>query len=116
MGASGFLSLGALSDLTNVGSLAAFTLVCVTVIYLRSSDPHLKRPFRVPFYPLTPILGALMCLLLLWSLMAMPETRHFFLAYLTAGIILYFAYGIRTSRLSQRAASISDAQLPHEGS
>ncbi len=100
-GAAGFLSLDALSDLTNVGSLAAFALVCVTVIYLRTTNPDLVRPFRTPWYPLTPILGGLMCLLLLMSLMSTPETRNFFLIYLAIGIAVYFIYGIRSSNLGR---------------
>ena len=56
-GAAGFLSLDALSDLANVGSLTAFALVCLTVIYLRFKDPHLHRPFRTPLYPVVPILA-----------------------------------------------------------
>ena len=49
-GAAGFLSLDALGDLTNVGSLAAFALVCITVIYLRVASPDLVRPFRTPLF------------------------------------------------------------------
>src|SRR5471030_847943 len=100
-GAAGFLSLDVLSDVTNVGSLAAFVLVCVTVIYLRFSSPDLIRPFRTPLFPITPILGALMCVVLLMSLMAVPATRNFFLAYLAAGIVIYFAYGIWHSKLGK---------------
>jgi APA family basic amino acid/polyamine antiporter len=101
MCAAGFLSLDALSDLSNVGSLAAFTLVCITVIYLRSTNPELVRPFKTPFYPLTPILGAVMCLVLLLSLMSTPATRNFFLIYLAIGIVIYFVYGIRSSNLGR---------------
>ncbi|HSV02377.1 MAG TPA: amino acid permease [Phenylobacterium sp.] len=101
MGAAGFLSLDALSDLSNVGSLAAFTLVCITVIYLRVSEPGLVRPFRTPFFPATPILGAVMCLILLMSLMSTPATRTFFLSYLAVGVVIYFLYGIRKSALGR---------------
>jgi basic amino acid/polyamine antiporter, APA family len=101
MGAAGFLSLDALSDLTNVGSLAAFTLVCVTVIYLRSTNPDLVRPFKTPLYPFTPIVGGLMCLVLLMSLMSTPDTRNFFLIYLAIGIAIYFVYGIHSSNLGR---------------
>jgi APA family basic amino acid/polyamine antiporter len=118
MGAAGFLSLDALSDLTNVGSLAAFTLVCVTVIYLRSTSPELVRPFRTPLYPLTPIVGALMCLVLLMSLMSTPETRNFFLIYLAIGITMYFFYGIRSSKLGRGIVvtghEASPLELPHK--
>jgi basic amino acid/polyamine antiporter, APA family len=101
MGAAGFLSLDTLGDLTNVGSLAAFTLVCITVIYLRVSAPGLVRPFRTPFFPVTPILGAVMCIILLLSLMSTPTTRNFFLIYLGVGIVIYFLYGIRNSSLGR---------------
>jgi APA family basic amino acid/polyamine antiporter len=101
MGAAGFLSLDALSDLSNVGSLAAFTLVCITVIYLRVSEPNLVRPFRTPLYPAVPILGAIMCVVLLMSLMSTPATRNFFLLYLLGGIVIYFVYGIRASKLGR---------------
>jgi len=101
MGAAGFLSLDALADLANVGSLAAFTMVCVTVIYLRRSDPNLIRPFRTPLFPLTPIVGAAMCLVLLLSLMSTPATRNFFLIYLVIGIAVYFAYGVRKAKLDR---------------
>ena len=101
MGAAGFLSLDALSDLSNVGSLAAFALVCITVIYLRVSEPGLVRPFRTPLYPLVPILGAIMCLVLLMSLMSTAATRTFFLGYLAIGVVIYFLYGIRSSKLGR---------------
>ncbi|MCL4776729.1 MAG: amino acid permease [Gammaproteobacteria bacterium] len=99
--AAGFMSLDALADLTNVGSLAAFAIVCITVLYLRISAPELKRPFRTPLFPLTPILGALMCLFLLMSLMAKSDTRHFFTSYLLGGIVVYFLYGLWNSKLGK---------------
>ena len=98
---AGLMSLGRLADLTNVGSLAAFAIVCITVLYLRYSAPDLKRPFRTPLFPLTPILGALMCIFLLMSLMASEHTRKFFLYYLLGGLVIYFLYGIRHSKLAK---------------
>ncbi len=79
----------------------AFALVCITVIYLRRSDPGLVRPFRTPLFPAVPIMGAVMCALLLMSLMSTEHTRNFFLIYLVAGISLYFFYGIRKSKLGR---------------
>ena len=118
MGAAGFLSLDALSDLSNVGSLAAFTMVCLTVIYLRFSNPGLTRPFRTPLYPLTPILGAIMCLVLLMSLMATPATRNFFLIYLAVGIVVYFCYGMWNSKLGRgvevEGHEAAPMELPHK--
>ncbi|MSQ98345.1 MAG: amino acid permease [Xanthomonadales bacterium] len=100
-GAAGFTSLESLSNLTNVGSLAAFAIVCITVLYLRHTSPDMKRPFRAPFSPVTPVIGALMCLFLLMSLMSHAATRNFFLIYLAVGIGVYFAYGIRHSKLAK---------------
>jgi APA family basic amino acid/polyamine antiporter len=76
-------------------------MVCLTVLYLRYSAPDLKRPFRTPFFPATPVLGALMCLFLLMSLMANGQTRNFFLVYLVGGLLAYFLYGFRHSRLGR---------------
>ena len=98
-GAAGFLSLDALSDLSNVGSLAAFAMVCATVMYLRYARPQMIRPFKTPLFPVVPILGVVMCLILLLSIMANHDTRNFFLIYLVVGIVIYFAYGMRHSRL-----------------
>ena len=117
--AAGFMSLDALSDLSNVGSLTAFAIVCITVFYLRVSSPGLVRPFRTPFFPVTPILGAIMCLVLLMSLMAGAATRNFFLIYLAVGIVIYFAYGIWNSKLARGVAVVgheaSPMELPHTG-
>lgn len=116
--ASGLLSLDALSDLSNVGSLAAFALVCITVLYLRVSNPELVRPFRTPLFPVVPILGAVMCGVLLMSLMATPATRNFFLIYLAGGIVLYFVYGMWNSKLGKGIEvdghEASPMELPHK--
>jgi APA family basic amino acid/polyamine antiporter len=112
--AAGFLSLGALADLSNVGALTAFALVCITVIYLRRSDPGLPRPFRTPLYPVVPILGALMCFVLLLSLMSTAATRNFFMIYLAVGVAVYFAYGIRKSNLGRGILVEGAEGLPHE--
>jgi APA family basic amino acid/polyamine antiporter len=118
-GAAGFLSLDALSDLSNVGSLAAFSIVCITVLYLRVSNPDLVRPFRTPFFPFVPIAGVVMCLLLLMSLMATPATRNFFLGYLVVGTVIYFLFGMRNSKLGRGEGVIgheaSPMELPHRG-
>jgi APA family basic amino acid/polyamine antiporter len=52
-------------------------------------------------YPFTPVIGAVMCVVLLLSLMATPTTRNFFLIYLAVGIVIYFLYGIRKSELGR---------------
>ncbi len=96
-----FMSLDALAELTNVGTLAAFMIVCVTVLYLRFAHPTLKRPFRAPLGPVTPILGTVMCFILLMSLMTNPHTRSFFVNYLIGGVALYFLFGFWNSKLGK---------------
>lgn len=96
-----FMSLDALAELTNVGTLAAFMIVCVTVMYLRFAHPDLKRPFRAPLGPFTPIFGAGLCFILLMSLMGNPHTRGFFVNYLIGGVVLYFLFGYWNSKLGK---------------
>jgi APA family basic amino acid/polyamine antiporter len=111
-GFAGLMSLDSLADLTNVGSLTAFAIVCITVIYMRIAAPELKRPFRTPLYPLTPILGAAMCGFLVMSLMAKPVTRNFFLIYLVGGIVVYFLYGLWNSKLGKGEIIINPEPSP----
>lgn len=96
---AGVFGIGDLSNYTNVGTLAAFAIVCLTVIYFRVTNPTMERPFKTPLFPIVPILGTLMCVGLLMSLMADVKTRYFFLWYLAIGIPIYFLYGIRKSNL-----------------
>jgi APA family basic amino acid/polyamine antiporter len=98
---AGFMGLDQLANLTNVGTLLAFAIVCFTVVYLRFTRPDMKRGFKTPLFPFTPILGAAMCLFLLMSLMAHRETRNFFVVYLVGGVLLYFVYGMWNSKLGR---------------
>ncbi|MFO1186230.1 MAG: amino acid permease [Alphaproteobacteria bacterium] len=115
---AGFFSLGTLSNVTNVGTLLAFAIVCLTVIYLRLTKPNLARPFRTPFFPVVPILGAAMCLFLLASLMSNIATRDFFVWYLGAGVIIYFLYGLWFTKLGRGIAveghEAAPQELPHK--
>ena len=115
-GFAGFMGLDQLANLTNVGTLLAFAIVCFTVIYLRFTRPDMPRPFKTPLFPLTPVLGALMCLFLLMSLMAHEETRTFFVRYLVGGIVLYFLYGMWNSKLGKGIVVRGNEQMsdtPH---
>ena len=100
-GFAGFMGLDALANVTNVGTLAAFTIVCVTVIYLRYARPDMPRQFKTPLFPVTPLLGAGMSLFLLMSLMSDAATRNFFIPYLLIGVVLYFLYGMWNSNLGK---------------
>jgi APA family basic amino acid/polyamine antiporter len=109
---AGFMGLDALANLTNVGTLCAFSIVCVTVLYLRYARPDMSRPFKTPLFPFTPLLGAVMCLFLLMSLMAHDATRNFFLVYLLGGILLYFVYGLWNSKLGKGIVVRGHEELP----
>jgi APA family basic amino acid/polyamine antiporter len=95
---AGLVPLGALADATSIGTLFAFALVNVAVIYLRRTRPELERTFRVPLFPLTPILGALMCGYLMANLGA--DTWMTFAVWMLVGIAAYFGYGRRNSRVA----------------
>jgi APA family basic amino acid/polyamine antiporter len=84
-------------DLTNIGTLFAFVLVCVGIAVLRRTDPARPRPFRVPLGPwLIPAIGALSCLVLAWNLPRSSWIR--FGAWLAVGAAVYGTYGLRKSR------------------
>jgi APA family basic amino acid/polyamine antiporter len=84
-------------DLTNIGTLFAFILVCVGVIVLRYTDPERVRPFRVPFVHGVGLVGAGLCLYLMYNLPTLAWVR--FVWWLAIGLALYFAYGYRNSKL-----------------
>lgn len=95
--AAGFLDINLLGDATSVGTLAAFAIVCLSVIYLRRAAPELPRGFKVPFYPVTPVLGILSCGYLITTVPA--HVLLLFLGYLAVGLVIYFFYGIHYSNL-----------------
>jgi APA family basic amino acid/polyamine antiporter len=99
---SGVANINEIVELTNIGTLFAFLLVCIGVIILRRTDPDRPRAFRVPFVPLVPLLGAGMCLYLMLGLPAVTWIR--FGAWLAGGLALYFVYGFWHSRLRRRGA------------
>jgi APA family basic amino acid/polyamine antiporter len=90
-------------DLTNIGTLFAFVLVSVGIIVLRVVDPDRPRPFRVPGAPITPIISAVACVYLMLQLPAITWKR--FIIWLIAGLVIYFLYGVRHSRLRARSAA-----------
>jgi basic amino acid/polyamine antiporter, APA family len=91
--------IGSLADLTNIGTLFAFALVCIGVIILRRTDAARARPFRVPMVPFFPILGVVFCCVLMLSLPVLTWVRFFI--WLALGLLIYFFYGIRNSKLGR---------------
>jgi basic amino acid/polyamine antiporter, APA family len=96
-GVAMLVDIGSLSDLTNIGTLFAFILVCIGVVVLRRSDAARPRPFRVPFVPVFPIIGVLLCLSLMLSLPVLTWLRFF--VWLAGGLVIYFFYSAWHSKL-----------------
>jgi basic amino acid/polyamine antiporter, APA family len=106
---TGFLPIDALLHLTNIGTLFAFVIVCAAVLIMRRTNPDAERPFRVPLYPLVPILGILTCLLLMFSLPV--ENWYRLIAWMALGFVVYFLYGYKHSELRRRDEPVVAARV-----
>ena len=98
-GVAAVTDIGSLADLTNIGTLFAFILVCLGVVVLRRTDPARPRPFRVFGVPTVPIIGVVLCAALMLSLPVLTWLRFF--VWLAIGLVIYFGYGRRHSRLGR---------------
>ncbi len=108
--AAGFFDINFLGDATSVGTLAAFAIVCLTVIWLRRTHPEIPRGYRVPFYPVVPALGIISCL---WLISSVPlPVLTFFFWYVIGGMVLYFIYGMRNSELAKGHVVMADSESP----
>jgi len=96
-----FANIAEVVDLTNIGTLFAFVLVSAGVIVLRRLEPDRPRPFRAPLVPFTPIISIVTCLYLMLQLPKLTWIR--FGIWLVIGLFVYLFYGMRHSRLGQRA-------------
>jgi len=97
---AGLLPIDALLHLTNIGTLFAFVVVCAAVLIMRRTNPEATRPFRCPMVPVVPILGILSCSLLMFSLPTANWWR--LIAWLAAGLVIYFLYGRHHSVMQRR--------------
>ncbi len=122
--AAATLPLDVLNDLVSLGTAVAFSIVCMSVMYLRKRNPTMKRPFQVPWYPWTPILGVFFCLVFMmgpilldilskalnYDLMGAmigapgkvnkdPLALRILVSYLVLGALVYALYGYRNSKL-----------------
>ncbi len=91
-----FVDIGEAAELTNIGTLFAFILVCAGVIVLRHTDPQRPRPFRTPLVPVVPLLGIASCFYLMLSLPRLTWIR--FGVWLALGLLIYVFYGVTHSR------------------
>lgn len=107
-----FSLLDSVVNLCTIGTLAVMAAVNVAVIALRRREPDLPRTFRVPLYPVLPLLGIGCCLYLMYE--TGRTTWIQFAVFLAAGLLVYLGYGRRNSRMAQvtspdAAASAADA-------
>jgi len=89
-----------LHQLVSIGTLFAFVIVCISIIVLRKQKPDIHRPFKTPWVPWVPILGALFCLLQMSSL-PLPTWERLFV-WMAIGIVIYLTYGIKKSKLRKK--------------
>ena len=92
---AGFLPIAEAAELTNIGILLAFVVVCVAVIVLRYKQPDLPRTFKTPGMPVVPIIGVIFSIWLITFLT--PETWLRFAVWFVIGLVIYFAYSKRNS-------------------
>src|SRR5919201_517959 len=102
---AGFLPLSLLAEMTSIGTLFAFVIVCGAVMIMRKTNPDAARPFRAPLVPLVPILGIATCLLLMFSLPV--ENWYRLIIWMVIGFGIYFAYGYSHSELRKRDAAFA---------
>jgi APA family basic amino acid/polyamine antiporter len=93
---AGILPISILGQLVSIGTLLAFIIVCISVIILRKSRPEIERPFKTPWVPFVPIMGAAICFL---QMVALPlDTWLRLIVWMAIGFFIYFFYGIKHSK------------------
>jgi APA family basic amino acid/polyamine antiporter len=104
---AGFFPIALLGELVSIGTLLAFVIVCFGVMVLRYQRPNIPRPFRTPLVPVVPILGILVCGYMIYGLPF--DTKMRLIIWMVIGLIIYFTYGIRHSRVRDQQDSVTAA-------
>jgi APA family basic amino acid/polyamine antiporter len=94
-----FVPIDIVGDMTSIGTLFAFILVCIGVLILRKTEPNMHREFRTPWVPFVPIAGVIVCLVMIIGLGWANWLR--LLVWLIIGLVIYFSYSIRHSLLNK---------------
>ncbi|MDR6622453.1 amino acid permease [Sinomonas atrocyanea] len=107
---AGVLPINTVAELTNIGILSAFVVVCLAVIVLRYRSPEIPRSFRTPLMPVVPAIGVLFSL---WLIISLPwETWVRFAVWLVVGLAIYFGYSRRHSLLNPDSPRHAQAGAP----
>jgi basic amino acid/polyamine antiporter, APA family len=101
-----FFPVGLIAEMANIGTLSALGVVSVGVIILRRTQPDLERPFRVPWVPYLPIISAIFAAYLMLNLPLVTWIR--FVVWIALGILVYFVYGYKHSKLASSAGKVRD--------
>jgi APA family basic amino acid/polyamine antiporter len=96
---AGVIPINFLAEMTSIGTLVAFIVVSIGVMMLRQSHPDLPRSFKVPLYPITPILSILGALWIIQDLR--PKTIYVFVIWTAVVLLWYFVYGMKHSHLGR---------------
>ena len=97
---AGFVPVSELGHMVSIGTLFAFTLVCIGILVLRKTNPDIERPFKTPLVPLVPVLGIIVCLIMMVSLPV--ESWERLAIWLAIGLVIYFAYSRKHSKLNNK--------------
>ena len=94
-----FMDLNISAELCNYGTFASFVIICIEVLILRKTEPNRYRPFKVPFCPLFPILGIIMCsCFMIYKSLSGGDSSLYFLLWIIMGLAIYIFYGYKNKR------------------
>jgi APA family basic amino acid/polyamine antiporter len=96
---AGLVPVSDLGHMVSIGTLFAFTLVCIGIMVLRKSLPDVVRPFRTPWVPFVPVMGIIVCVYLMYTLPA--ESWYRLGIWMALGVIIYFIYGKKHSKVRE---------------
>jgi len=99
---AGLVPIGVVGEMTSIGTLLAFVMVCLGIMILRHRQPDLPRPFRTPWVPLVPVLGIITCVAMMVSLPQGTWIR--LIVWLVIGLAVYFFFGKKNSKIGQELA------------